>query len=240
MNYKKPIATLIASTPLNVAEVAARVCYDSFELSEHEQIREFPTTKCFKGYIKTSSVMDKVYNAYFHESIGEHVHLSYYIEQVPRNVVIEINRHRVGVETSQQSSRYTLEKLVDAWIEDKENWGAGIITNNFYDVVKANVIHEDSNNIMEVHNYLSNMLSHYDAEQLLIKGLTGSKKKVQNDRIKPILPESWMLKGVWTFNLRSLKHMVKLRDSGSAYWGAREFIQAIIKATPEEYLPYIK
>ena len=40
---------------------------------------------------------------------------------------------------------------------------------------------------------------------------------------------------MWTFNLRALKHFVKLRSSGSAYYGIKEITETIPEHTPHKY-----
>lgn len=239
MDYKKPNVTLLHATPLNVAEIAARSCYNSFLLSEHEAISDFPITKMLGEDITSSAVLDKLVWVHHHESVVEHVHLSYFIENISREVLIEMNRHRIAVETSQQSTRYTMEAVVDAWIDfrdidTREAWGI------FVDTVADFITDTNPHMIYTTANYIAGKLTVYDIEEPLIKGLTGSKKKKQNDRVKRCLPEVWLTKGVWTFNLRSLKHFMSLRDSGAAYYGIREVAQAIINATPEHYLQYIR
>jgi len=45
-----------------------------------------------------------------------------------------------------------------------------------------------------------------------------------------------MLEGIWTFNLRALKHFIDLRTAGSAYYGIQQVAQSIIDVTPQKYL----
>ena len=235
MNYKKPKAYLLHATPLALGEVGGRVCYDSFKLSENEDIRNFKQNHTIPD-IDSSELLNKLVWAYQHESIVEHINLSYYIEDISREVVIEMNRSRIGVATSQKSTRYTMEPIVDAWIEfsdDKITW------NTFQNEVAKNIVDLDSDMIEITASYISAKLHTYNRKELLIKGLTGSKKKKQNDRVKRCLPEVWLMEGVWTFNLRALKHFYTLRSSGSAYYGIREVVDAIIAVTPQSYLELI-
>ena len=242
MNYKKPNAYLLHATPLEIAEVSGRVCYNSFGLSEHDIIRNFPSTKNAVNpvdKIEHSELLDKLSWVHHHHSILEHINLSYYIENVSREIIIEANRHRIGIATSQKSSRYTIEDLIDAWVDLNNNFFDAETHNMFEKVVKENIVHENFMMIQNTADYLYKTLEEYNKTERLIKGLTGSKKKKQNDRVKRALPESWMLDGVWTFNLRALKHFIELRDSGAAYYGIREFTQAIIDQTPKKYLDLI-
>ena len=143
--------------------------------------------------------------------------------------------------TSQKSSRYTIEDLINAWVDFNESRKPNSISNedkaynHFYEVVATNIVHLNEDLIETIVSYLDNMLIHYNYEEPLKKGLIGGAKKKQNDRVKRILPESWLTEGIWTFNLRSLKHFIELRGSGSAYYGIREVVEAILEQTPHKY-----
>ena len=237
MEYKKPKVTLLNATPLWISEGAGRVCYDSFDMSENEQVKSFPNVK---EDIESSELLEKLSWVHHHESVLEHTSLSFYIQNVSREVIIEWNRHRIGMPTSQKSTRYTIEPLIDAWVDLNDNFFSEDAHNAFEKVVKDNVIHNDFEMIMIISDYLYKSLKRYHEEEPLVKGLTGSKKKKQNDRVKRCLPESWMTEGVWTFNLRALKHFISLRGSGAAYPYIRELTQEIINATPDKYLRLVK
>lgn len=235
--HKLPKATLLYLTPLAVAEIGGRVCYDSFESSEHSIVKFFKNDP--EHFINTSKDEDipssellyKLAHVHFHHSVLEHIQLSYYIKDVPRNVVIEANRSRIGVATSQKSSRYTIDDLVNAWVLGS--------TRKFREVVEVNVNIIDSKQLTIISDYLWESLKLLNEQETLVADLKGGKKKHQNDRVKFILPECWVLEGVWTFNLRSLKHFLDLRLNGSAYYGIQEMAQAIVNVTPKKYLDLI-
>lgn len=244
-NYKKPKATLLHASPLSIGEIAGRICYDSFSLSEHELVRnfeenpkEFINNLSTLGDIESSKLLDKLFNVYFHESVAEHINLTYHVERVSREIIIEWNRTRIGMPTSQKSTRYTIEDLVNAFVDWYDNSNGAIGEehyNAFEKVVDDNIVHKNNTRVTITTNYLLDMLSTYHEEEPLKKGLTGGAKKKQNDRVKRCLPESWMLEGIWTFNLRSLKHFVNLRSSGSAYYGIREVVETVMEQTPHKY-----
>ena len=243
MDYKKPIAHLLHASPLSLGEISARVCYDSFSLSEHSDINTFPQTLALPSTdINSSEVLHKLVWTHFHESIIEHINLSYFIEDISREVIIELNRHRIGIATSQQSTRYTMEDVVNAWIDYRDAHNPAMMKSTwdvFERVVATNIIDLNPNMIEITAKYISNKLFVYNGEELLVRDLTGSKKKHQNDRVKRCLPEVFTLQGTWTFNLRALKHFHKLRSSGSAYYGIQELWQAIEAVTPQKYLDLI-
>ena len=248
IKYKKPKATLLHSSPLSLGELSGRVCYNSFNLSENELVKDFENNPSNfvnnlpkLGDIEESKLLDKLFNVYFHESVAEHINLTYFVKDVSREVVIEWNRHRIGLATSQKSTRYTIEDVIDTWVDYNE---ARIslqrsdeynLYQDYYNKVASSIVHLDEDLIDITTKYMYDMLSVYNSEEPLRKGLTGGAKKKQNDRVKRMLPESWMLEGVWTFNLRSLKHFVELRSSGSAYYGIQEVVDTILEQTPHKY-----
>jgi len=248
IKYKKPKATLLHSSPLSLGELSGRVCYNSFNLSENELVKDFENNPSEfvnnlpkLGDIEESKLLDKLFNVYFHESVAEHINLTYFVKDVSREVVIEWNRHRIGLATSQKSTRYTIEDVIDTWVDYNE---ARIslqrsdeynLYQDYYNKVASSIVHLDEDLIDITTKYMYDMLSVYNSEEPLRKSLTGGAKKKQNDRVKRMLPESWMLEGVWTFNLRSLKHFVELRSSGSAYYGIQEVVDTILEQTPHKY-----
>lgn len=235
IQYKKPVVTLLHATPLWIAELAGRSCYDSFELSENQCVKDFPQTLAVPTEdVQDSKLVDKLVNVAFHLSTVEHINLSYHIKNVSREIIIELNRHRIGIATSQQSTRYTIEDIVDTFLEALENDTPESAT-KFYDVIKDAIVHEDEDLVESTVAYMYSCLLRYHKTNPLQKGLTGGAKKKQNDYVKRMLPESMMLSGVWTFNLRALQHLFELRLSGAAYPFIRELTQSIAEATPHKY-----
>lgn len=237
VDHKKPKACLLHATPLAVSEVASRMCYDSFAGSENNIVKFFKHDP--EHFINTakdediphSDLLYKLTKTEFHTSVLEHISLSYYIKDVPRNVVIEANRHRIGIATTQKSTRFTIGDLVDAWLR-KDIF-------DFHGIVKNNVSVTDSKYLEELTSYLWESLDTLNTLEPLEADIKGSRKKAQNDRVKFILPECWVLEGVWTFNLRSLKHFLELRKKASAYYGIQEMAESIIEVTPKKYLDLI-
>lgn len=244
MKYKKPKVTLLQHSPLFVSEIAARVCYDSFGLSENESIRSFEQTEdrlkeLQNQDINSSEILDKLTWAYFHASIVEHTSLSFFVQDLSREVLQEIVRHRVGTSFSVKSTRYTIEPLIDAFVDILEN-DTIETQEKFRNIVKNNIIVDDDKWIDIETTALYSKLKLYNQEEPLVKGLKGSRKKKQNDRVKRCLPETWMTKMVITFNIRSFKHFVELRDSGSAYFGIRELTENMMSQVPDKLMRYIK
>ena len=247
MDYKRPKVTLLQASPLFVSEIAARVCYDSFDMSENKNIKSFAEdgsglTAMQVEDIEGSDVLDKLTWSFFHESILEHTTLSFFVEDLSREILQEVARHRIGMAISVKSTRYTIESLVNAYcdlrdcaIDEQQKY-----TDKLVDVVSKNIIVSNRDWVLIEAKAIHDKLDLYDLEEPLVKGLKGSKKKKQNDRVKRCLPETWTTKTVLTFNIRALKHFIELRDSGSAYYGIRELAEELIAKTPEKYMRFIK
>ena len=80
-----------------LCEVMGRVCYDSFDAHNNQNITH--TRKGNKGYL--ANVI-----AQGHESVLEHASVSFVFTGVSRVFTHELVRHRVGCAVSQQSLRY--------------------------------------------------------------------------------------------------------------------------------------
>lgn len=132
IKYTKPSVYLLQDNGIGVAEIAARTCYDSFELSENDFVKDFPVALEsakfadgeFEDYKKKlnkteeSDLLDRLAWAYHHHSILEHAVVSFYIEGTSRGVLQEHARHRIQA-ISVRSTRYTMSDLINAFIATK-------------------------------------------------------------------------------------------------------------------------
>jgi len=119
IEYYKPSVYLIKDNGISQSEIAARTCYDSFEDSDSELIRDFKTNKNVINKLKnedisSSELLSKLSWTYFHHSILEHSVLTYYIKDMSRGVLQELARHRIA-SISVKSSRYTLSNILYAF-----------------------------------------------------------------------------------------------------------------------------
>jgi thymidylate synthase (FAD) len=237
LKYKTPQVYLLQASPLFVSEVAARICYNSFEASEHDSIRNFKQTHTVpEKDIEDSTLLEKLCWAYQHESILEHTILSFYVCQLSREVLQEVSRHRIGMPISVKSTRYTIENLVNTYLHFRDTGDIQPILKE----VEDNIIVKDGKWVEIETQTIIEKLDMYHNEKPLEKNLKGHDKKKQNDRIKRCLPETWMTECVLSFNLRSLKHFIKLRNnSGSAYYGIVELARQILEKTPSSHRKFI-
>jgi len=86
INYKKPKVTLLQESGLGVAEIAARTCYDSFENSENQCIKNAMDDLDVNAVnnIDDSGLLSSLAWVHHHHSIIEHATLSFLIQGTSR------------------------------------------------------------------------------------------------------------------------------------------------------------
>ena len=265
IKYTRPSVVLLQDTGIGVAESAARTCYDSFENSENEAIRyienHMPDDKlCAEiNSVEESKLLDDLAWTYFHHSILEHANLSYLIRGTSRGVLQEHARHRIQA-ISVRSTRYTMSGVINAFVASQGDKDFFIDTVLGFDMLVT--ADEDYNRleigaIFDKLQYQQNRV--YDFNELavaksslslldgykgdsdgLFKALqAGKKKRNVGDAFKHIVTDNFKVDMVVTFNLRSLKNYLTLRDSGAAYFQIRWLAQEMMKVTPKKYLDLI-
>ena len=267
MKYVKPEVVLLQDTGIGVAETAARTCYDSFSNSENDVVQEIenrlPDANMCQSLneIEDSHLLDDLAWTYFHHSILEHANLSYLIRGTSRGVLQEHARHRIQA-ISVRSTRYTMSSLINAFVASKHGGGkeffiekvlafdmfvtadeaynrleiAGMYDKllfqsskvaNFYELAVA------KSSLALLEEFQGKPQELYDALQ------AGKKKRNVGDAFKHIITDNVKVDMVVTFNLRSLKNYLTLRNSGAAYFQIRWLAQEMMKVTPKKYLDLI-
>jgi len=267
IEYSKPEVVLLQDTGIGVAEAAARTCYDSFENSENSVIQDIQThmpspQMCNTiNSIEDSNLLDDLAWTYFHHSILEHANLSFLIRGTSRGVLQEHARHRIQA-ISVRSTRYTMSSIINAFVAsnhggDKEffilkvlNFDMFVTSNEAYNRIEIATIYdkldfqrkivEDFHSIAIAKSSIP-FIKQYegDAEALFEALENGKKKRNVGDAFKHIISDNVKVDMVVTFNLRSLKNYLTLRDSGAAYFQIRWLAQEMMKVTPSKYLDLI-
>jgi len=118
IKYSLPEVFLLQETGIGVPEIAARTCYDSFENSENEVIKNFDSSNFDRddvNDIEYSSLLNDLAWTHFHHSILEHTNLSFLIKGTSRGVLQEHARHRLQ-SISVRSTRYTMSSIINAYV----------------------------------------------------------------------------------------------------------------------------
>ncbi|ADN08061.1 FAD-dependent thymidylate synthase [Sulfurimonas autotrophica] len=267
IKYSKPEVVLLQETGIGVAETAARTCYDSFCNSENEVVQEIenilPDTQMCESLnnIEESQLLDDLAWTYFHHSILEHANLSYLIRSTSRGVLQEHARHRIQA-ISVRSTRYTMSSLINAFVaskhgEDKEffinkvlEFDMFVTADEAYNRLEIGGMYEkldfQSKKVENFHDIAVAKSSLHLIKELQGKSQelynalqAGKKKRNVGDAFKHIITDNVKVDMVVTFNLRSLKNYLTLRDSGAAYFQIRWLAQEMMKVTPQKYLDLI-
>mgnify|MGYP002713210762 CR=1 FL=1 len=262
--YEKPKVTLLQESGLGVAEIAARTCYDSFENSENECVKnamEHLDTDAVNA-IENSDLLKNLAWVHHHHSIIEHATLSFLVRGTSRGVLQEHARHRLQA-ISVRSTRYTMSSVINAFMASKEAeesfafflktllaLNLFVITDETYLAIEIRSIYDKLDyQYQKDEAFISNAVAKSslplieehkgDAESLYTALESGKKKRNVGDAFKHIVSDNWKVDMVITFNIRSLKNYFDLRDSGAAWFQIQWLAQAMKEVTPEKYLKLI-
>ena len=161
--------------------------------------------------------LDRVINKNQHGSIAEHYSMSWDIDALPRFVLQELVRHRMG-SYSVRSSRFTLQEL------KKEP----MFTGKNYSKAKK-YIHMTGSTPVDMRS----IAALRDLQEVVKDGIS-------NDITKACMPESYLTSLVCTMNLRGFKNFYHLRVSKSALKEIRELAEAMYEVIPDEVKFLIK
>jgi len=268
IEYQKPKVTLLQESGVGVAEIAARTCYDSFDNSENECVKnamnELDTDAINK--IEDSDLLTNLAWVHHHHSIIEHATLSFLVEGTSRGVLQEHARHRLQA-ISVRSTRYTMSSVINAFVASVTLGVEREVSFNFFleKLLAFNlfVITDEEYLAIEIKAIYEKLLFQYkrnpnflvdavaksslpfiqelqgDAQVLFEALENGKKKRNVGDGFKHIVSDNWKVDMVVTFNIRSLKNYFDLRDSGAAWFQIQWLAEEMKKVTPLKYLKLI-
>ena len=268
IEYEKPKVTLLQHSGLGVAEMAARTCYDSFDNSENECVKNAMTTldKDAINNIEESALLSNLAWVHHHHSIIEHATLSFLVEGTSRGVLQEHARHRLQA-ISVRSTRYTMSSVINAFVasvtlgvESEASFSfflEKLLGLNLFVVVDQEYLAIEIRAIYDKFvfqykrnpDFLLNAVAKSslpfvqelqgDAEAMFTALQNGKKKRNVGDGFKHIVSDNWKVDMVVTFNIRSLKNYFDLRDSGAAWFQIQWLAEEMKKVTPLKYLKLI-
>jgi thymidylate synthase (FAD) len=264
IEYEKPKVTLLQQSGLGVAEIAARTCYDSFENSENDCVKNAMQTLDTDAInnIDNSDLLSNLAWVHHHHSIIEHATLSFLVQGTSRGVLQEHARHRLQA-ISVRSTRYTMSSVINAFtasLESKDGFAfflKTVLPLNLFVISDLDYIKIEIRSIYDKFlfqktrdtQYRQNAVAksslpfletHKDDAQALFDALeSGKKKRNVGDGFKHIVSDNWKVDMVITFNIRSLKNYFDLRDSGAAWFQIQWLAEEMKKVTPLKYLKLI-
>lgn len=185
---------LVLDGPESVIAAAAKRCYNSFEVGLNPNV-----TKVRQDFVK---YFDNVL-ASGHGSVLEHATFSYAIEGITRVGTAELNRHRAGTAISEGSMRYIrLDNGISWWLPMS-------LRGNDEQSVETRAIFEETFQFIEKQYSRLCELWHVD-------NLPFDQKKKLTSMFRRIVPMGVQTGGVWTFNVRALRHVIELRSTPHA------------------------
>lgn len=216
---------LLHAAPISLLVSGIRQCYDSGDLSDSKWIQNWifddPTWDYTLGP-KDAALIKRIIES-GHDSTLEHVSFTFDINGFSRDVLQEFSRHRVGVSPSVKSTRYTIKELKDEgtfFLPFSEKFG---MLPNLFKAEKYIVLTSD----VDIDTCSCRALE--NARLMVVAGKP-------NDKVKYCLPGAYKTSGQYTFNVRSLRHLLSLRTSSRALWEFQLLCKHLIKEIPEQYM----
>ena len=154
-----------------------------------------------------------------HESVLEHIFLTFEITGLSRACLQELARHRLASMTV-ESTRYTLRKIIKS-------------------------IDDMTNGVLNTFDYFSFLLGKYAKEERVIHvigqtlgmigGLAEAYPDMPNDVLKYFLPEFWPTNLTLSVNIRELRHILDLRTRPAALKEFRVLARNLFEVVPDEF-----
>jgi thymidylate synthase (FAD) len=225
------------SDPAFLVALAAKRCYMSFEAGLNPNVQKVrkDLTEYLDNVLKSG-----------HGSVLEHACYTFAIENISRVFTGEMNRHRAGVGISEGSMRYIRYRNIPWWMPPsitvtKEEMAAaaevneyvfkcsqsdpataGMFTKPSPAVVALSNLAEKKGKTQEVFNrhYSQTEVNYAEIQDIWKDELAPESKfhgkKQITSMARRIIPMGVATGGVWTMNLRAVRHIIALRASEAA------------------------
>jgi len=242
--FEPPVVHLLHHTPVSIAEVAARTCYDSFKRSKEESVRNWvPGMSLPESDCGLSSRVGM-----HHGSIVEHVTVNLHISRISRGLLQELVRHRIA-SPSVRSTRFTFGPIVALAVvnilgkANKREVLAMLDTFNIFTTSNPTNITRLLQDVIDIirfnrdaRNYLSPTQKEYiDTEGFdLSEFVSLNYKKNVGDNFKHLVTDAWATELTWSINVRSLRNFMELRLSDAAWEPIRELAEAVNAVLPQD------
>ena len=148
-----------------------------------------------------------------HESILEHITLTFEVNDLSRACLQELARHR-HISLSVESTRHTLRKQCNKGEYRISDYAEAFTVTN------------------------SKINGEWKLDELIIDLIDCAMKDnpdTLNDELKYYLPEFWATNLVLTLNIRELRHILKLRTSPAALQEFQDLAHKLFDAVPDDY-----
>ena len=245
MNYTKPHVFLLAKPSINndgmlawLKHMGASDYYHKKSDSDAESLIMAVAKRCYMSFVpklnpNVKMVRENVHDyldhvlASGHGSVLEHASFTFAIEGVSRVFTGEMNRHRAGVAISEGSMRFisfddipitetlSMNSRKTPNFESKE-------FNQMHLIIDA-FISEAFAMTQTLYNSTDSMLKRLGYEDLPMP-----LKKILTSKVRRAVGMGVTTGGVWTFNVRALRHVLELRGTEHAEEEIWEVVQLIL------------
>jgi len=200
-NFEYPGSTI--TDPAFLIALAAKRCYMSFEPGLNPNVNRVRSDymEYFDNILRSG-----------HGSVLEHSVYSYAIEGVSRVFTAEMNRHRAGWAISEGSLRFIrFDKEIPYWCPDSIKMDAADNPDLARRKMRTQTIFDEVFSYVE--KQYGELIQIWDMEE---NNKNFDYKKKVTSCLRRIVPLGVATGGVWTGNIRALRHVLALRTDPSA------------------------
>lgn len=198
--FEIPENNIISEQEL-VPALAGKRCYMSFEVGLNPNV-----TRIRNDWVQ---YIDNILKS-GHGSVLEHATWTWAIEGVSRVFTGEMNRHRAGIAVSEGSMRYIRFDNIPWWIPNSmrpnKNDDADLA------LKKIKTIQKFAEVFVYVEDAYKSLVQLWDIDNMK----DFHQKKIITSLLRRIIPMGVATGGIWTLNLRALRHILALRTDPSA------------------------
>ena len=146
-----------------------------------------------------------------HESVLEHINLTYSVKGLSRDCLQQLSRHRL-ISQSVESTRHTTKRHVlnDEWVTKTEK----VVLPQFRELFRSDI-----------------------AE---LRGVIRDNPEITDDELKYRLRGYWPTNLILTSNIRELRHILKLRTAPAALKEFQDLARALFDAVPDDFKYLLK
>lgn len=198
-NYKCPEQATDAEGIINFA---AKRCYNSFQPGINPNVEKVRTdlAEYFDNILKSR-----------HGSVLEHASYSFSIENITRVATAELNRHRAGVAVSEQSLRYCRFTDIPFWLPPSLENTSG--DSEELKQQKLETVRLVGKHLQATEDLYKQLVDLWELDK---DNVSFKYKKTITSMLRRILPMGICTGGVWTFNVRAMRHILEMRSSPHA------------------------
>lgn len=201
-----------------IVELAGRRCYLSFQVGLNPNVTRIRED--------LTEYIDNILSS-GHGSVLEHVYYTFSIEHVSRVFTGEMNRHRAGMAISEGSMRYI--RYNDIPIVEVDSLRPDDPDPEINKLIMAD--RDDVETLtVEIERVYARIADRWKA---VLEGKDFTKKKHLTSRMRRIIPMGVATGGVWTGNIRALRHLLTMRCSKMAEEEILEVAIMILKIMME-------